>query len=361
MQRKIIHIDADCFFAAIEMRDNPYLKDKAIAVGGKEDRRGVIATCNYLARQYGVRSAMSSRQAKKMCPALIIVPGRMSAYRHASKLLHEIFLDYTDLVEPLSLDEAFLDVSDCALCHGSATLIAKEIRQRIVKTLSITVSAGVAPNKFLAKVASDWNKPNGLTVITPDDVDTFVKGLAVTKIHGVGRVTAEKMSRAGITTCEDIRRRSIFELTELFGSFGPRLYDLSHGRDDRAVVSKRRRKSLSVEHTYSDDLLSIDACLSMLADLLVQLQGRLDALDDSYKITKVFVKVKFSDFYSTSLERLAQVISLAQYSEMMTVAVGRSDQGVRLLGLGVRFVDSNPNSKNFQLSLFGNEISDRPG
>lgn len=360
MQRKIIHIDADCFFAAIEMRDNPYLKDKAIAVGGKEDKRGVIATCNYLARQFGVRSAMPSRQAKKMCPALIIVPGRMSAYRQASQLMRDIFLDYTDAVEPLSLDEAFLDVTDCSLCHGSATLIAEEIRQRVESALSITVSAGVAPNKFLAKVASDWQKPNGLTVITPDDVDDFVKGLAVTKIHGVGRVTAEKMSRVGITTCADIRLRSIFELTELFGSFGARLYDFSYGRDERTVISQRRRKSLSVESTYSDDLVGVESCLSKLAELLLQLQTRLEGLDDSYKVIKVFVKVKFSNFHSTSLERLTQTISLQQYSEMLAVAVARSDQAVRLLGLGVRFVDSHPNSKNFQLSLFDDQISDKP-
>lgn len=336
------------------MRDNPYLKDKAIAVGGKDSRRGVIATCNYLARQFGVRSAMPSCQAKKMCPALIIVPGRMPAYRHASKLMHDIFLDYSDVIEPLSLDEAFLDVTNSSLCHGSATLIAEEIRQRIESTLSITVSAGVAPNKFLAKVASDWEKPNGLTVITPSDVDDFVKGLAVTKIHGVGRVTAEKMSNSGILTCADIRKRSIFELIALFGSFGARLYDYSYGRDDRMVISQRRRKSLSVEHTYSDDLFSVESCLSKLANLLIQLKRRLDRLDDSYKVVKVFVKVKFSNFHCTTLERWARTISLQQYSEMLTVAVARGNQAVRLLGLGVRFVDSHPNSKNFQLLLFDN-------
>lgn len=352
MQRKIIHIDADCFFAAIEMRDNPYLQDKAIAVGGKEDCRGVIATCNYLARRFGVRSAMSSRQAKKLCPKLIIVPGRMAAYRQASELMRDIFLQYTDIIEPLSLDEAFLDVTDCSHCHGSATLIAQEIRQRVAESLSITVSAGVAPNKFLAKVASDWEKPNGLTVITPEAVDEFVASLAVDKIHGVGRVTAAKMQRLGIATCMDIRQRSVFELSELFGSFGARLYDLSYGRDNRAVIASRRRKSLSVERTYRDDLLTVDCCLAKLPQLLDQLQGRLEVIGSSYQITKVFVKVKFSDFRSTTRERVSQKVGLYECQELLAEAVARSEQPVRLLGLGVRFIDCDPNSKNFQLSLF---------
>lgn len=352
MQRKIIHIDADCFFAAIEMRDNPILKNKAIAVGGKENRRGVIATCNYRARHFGVRSAMSSYQAKKLCPELIIVPGRMAAYRQASELMREIFLDYTDQVEPLSLDEAFLDVTECSRCHGSATLIAEEIRQRIEASLSITVSAGVAPNKFLAKVASDWNKPNGLTVVAPHCVDEFVKCLSVKKIPGVGRVTAEKLLRVGIESCADIRLRRPSELSELFGSFGARLYDLSHGRDDRAVVSLRRRKSLSVERTYSCDLFSLDGCFAKIPELIAQLKVRLAGLDGSYQVNKVFVKVKFSDFHTTTLERLSKNVSPDQCRELMAVAVARSDQPVRLLGLGVRFVNCDSDSKNFQLSLF---------
>ena len=352
MQRKIIHIDADCFFAAIEMRDDPSLSGLPVAVGGRDSRRGVIATCNYKARRFGVHSAMPSHHAKRLCPQLIIVPSRMAAYREASQSMREIFSDYTDLVEPLSLDEAYLDVSKCSDCQGSATLIAAEIRQRVEQKLRITVSAGVAPNKFLAKVASDWQKPNGLTVIPPSRVESFVPSLAVSRIHGVGKVTAQKLYRVGIETCADLRQRSVFELTELFGAFGARLYDLSFGVDERAVVPSRRRKSVSVEHTYNDDLPSLDACLAKIPELYTQLQCRLDSLDNSYQVNKAFVKIKFSDFNTTTLERLSIKALISHYRELLEEAFIRGSRPVRLLGLGVRFVNHEPNSNFFQLPLF---------
>jgi len=352
MQRKIIHIDADCFFAAIEIRDDPCLSGLPVAVGGDISRRGVIATCNYEARRFGVHSAMSSHHAKRLCPQLIIVPSRMAAYREASQAMREIFSDYTDLVEPLSLDEAYLDVSDSSGCQGSATLMAAEIRLRVEQALRITVSAGVAPNKFLAKVASDWQKPNGLTVIPPSRVETFVPPLAVTRIHGVGKVTAQKLHRAGIETCADLRQRSIFELTQLFGTFGARLYDLSYGVDERAVVASRRRKSVSVEHTYGEDLPSLAACLAKIPELYEQLQGRLDNLDESYRVNKAFVKIKFSDFSTTTLERLSPKALICHYRELLKEAFVRGARPVRLLGLGVRFVNLESNSNFFQLSLF---------
>lgn len=352
MNRKIIHIDADCFFAALEMRDDIRLRQGPIAVGGKQDRRGVIATCNYEARKFGVRSAMASSQAVRLCPDLIIVPGRMDVYRQASQQMREIFFDYADRVEPLSLDEAYLDVTDCQRCQGSATLIAEEIRQRIADQLNITVSAGVAPNKFIAKVASDWNKPDGLTVVAPDRVDEFVSRLPVSRIYGVGKVTANKMLNHGIETCADIRQKTQYELCEWFGSFGTRLYELSFGRDDRAVVSKRRRKSLSVEHTYAQDLPNISTCLEQLPSLFSQLQGRLEAMDDSYRVIKAFVKVKFNDFDSTTLERLGASARLSHYRELLAEAHERGQKPVRLLGLGVRFVELNADSNFFQLPLF---------
>jgi DNA polymerase-4 len=191
--RKIIHIDADCFYAAVEVRDNPELRGKAIAVGGSATRRGVIATASYEARKFGIHSAMASATAVKRCPQLILIPGRMSVYREASRQMHEIFSDYTDLIEPLSLDEAFLDVSACPRCRGSATLIAQEIRKRIADDVGITVSAGVAPNKFIAKVASDMNKPDGQYVVTPQQIDEFLISLPVKRIWGVGKVTAQRL------------------------------------------------------------------------------------------------------------------------------------------------------------------------
>jgi len=380
--RKIIHIDADCFFAAIEMRDDSRLQHVPMAVGSTEVRRGVIATCNYEARKFGVRSAMASSQALRQCPELIIVPGRMAAYRKASAQMREIFSEYTDLIEPLSLDEAYLDVSASHQCRGSATLIATEIRQRIEEKLNITVSAGVAANKFLAKVASDWNKPNGLKVILPSEVIEFVRVLPIDCIHGVGKVMSAKMLRLGINTCEDLQSLSIFELRAMFGAFGVRLHALCHGFDERVVESSRRRKSLSVEHTYKEDLYSVQACSDKLPDLLCQLNERLkvflgsenidhidsklavgkggksvqaeslEAQNQCYCINKLFVKIKFSDFTSTTIERIGFNCSLEEYSDLLYEAFQRRNLPVRLVGLGVRFANSGSNGDFFQFSLF---------
>ena len=198
--RKIIHCDADCFFAAVEMRDDHSLVGRPLAIGGAVERRGVISTCNYEARAFGVRSAMATAMAKRLCPELLVLPHSMDKYKQASLQMRDIFQDYSSLVEPLSLDEAFIDVSHSLQCRGSATLMAQEIRQRVLEEVGITVSAGVAANKFLAKIASDWNKPNGLCVIPPNKTDRFVSQLPVDRLFGVGRVTADKLHQMGIQT-----------------------------------------------------------------------------------------------------------------------------------------------------------------
>ena len=289
VQRKIIHIDADCFYAAVEVRDNPKLKGLPIAVGGSATRRGVIATASYEARKFGVRSAMASATALRLCPNLTLVPGRMSVYREASRQMRDIFADYTELIEPLSLDEAFLDVSDCPKCKGSATLIAQEIRQRIHETVGITVSAGIAPNKFIAKIASDWNKPNGQTVVAPNAVDAFMADLPVKHIWGVGKVTAARLEKRGIKTCADVRNYDLFEFVREFGQFGEHIHKLAHGTDHRPVVSEWRRKSVSVENTYEQDLPDLQSCIEQLPALLESLQTRIDSLDDDYRVfTTVF-------------------------------------------------------------------------
>ena len=283
------------------MRDDPSLVNLPIAIGGKSDRRGVIATCNYKARQFGVRSAMPTGQALKLCPDLVVIPGTMAKYREAAQQIRQIFYRYTDKVEPLSLDEAYLDVTQCTECHGSATLIAEEIRQVISREVGVTASAGIAPNKFLAKVASDLNKPDGQFVITPENVESFVEKLEVKRIFGVGKVTNEKLRRLGIVTCGDLQQRSLVELVDKFGVFGKRLHDLSFGRDEREVNANSRRKSLSVEHTYSDDLQDIDACKGKLAGLLIELRSRLRRIDKDYLVTKQFIKMKFNDFTTTTV------------------------------------------------------------
>lgn len=352
--RKIIHCDADCFFAAVEMRDDPSLAHRPIAVGGSSDRRGVISTCNYEARRFGVHSAMPSSTAKRLCPDLLILPTRMDAYREASEKMRAIFYEYTELVEPLSLDEAFLDVSDAKILHGSATLIAQEIRQRIKDEIGITVSAGIAPNKFLAKVASDWNKPNGQFVIPPENVASFVAQLPVKKIYGVGKAMATKLAELNIFTCGDLQKFSIFELSQRYGQMGSRLYNLSRGVDERELTVDRRRKSLSVENTFSQDLPTLENCLHELPPLSQQLAIRLRRVDEDYKVVKLFVKIKFSDFSITTIERSASAVSLMELQSLCAEAYERKNLPVRLIGVGVRFIDLRESSEFLQLELFGN-------
>jgi len=350
MQRKIIHCDADCFYASVEMRDDPSLRGRPMAVGGRH--RGVITTCNYEARKFGIHSAMPTVTARRLCPDLTIVRGRMDVYKDVSQKMHEIFHEYTELVEPLSLDEAFLDVSESTLHRGSATLIASEIRQRIHSELGITVSAGIAPNKFLAKIASDWNKPDGQFVITPDKVEEFIRQLPVKKIYGVGKAMTAKLAESNIFTCEDIQKFTIFELTQRYGQMGSRLHRLSRGVDERPVQVGRRRKSLSVENTFARDLKDLQECINELPALTQQLVLRLQRVDDDYKIVKLFVKIKFSDFTTTTIERSASLVSPEMLNELCREAHSRKDLPVRLLGVGVSFIDLLTDRQFNQLELF---------
>ncbi|WP_109511163.1 DNA polymerase IV [Pseudomonas ovata] len=349
-QRKIIHIDCDCFYAAIEMRDNPKLAGIPLAVGGSADRRGVIATCNYEARAFGVRSAMSSHHALKLCPDLTIVKPRMDAYKEASREIQSIFRDYTDLIEPLSLDEAYLDVSESNRFDGSATRIAQDIRRRVSNQLHITVSAGVAPNKFLAKIASDWKKPNGLFVITPAQIEDFVAALPVSKLHGVGKVTADKLARLGIVYCHDLLAWNKLALVREFGSFGERLWSLARGIDERLVHNDNRRQSISVENTYDTDLPDLNSCLERLPELIQTLETRMQRLDGQYRPGKPFVKVKFHDFTQTTLEQAGAGRDLGSYQLLLAQAFARGGKPVRLLGIGVRLQDLR--GAHEQLELF---------
>ena len=351
-QRKIIHCDCDCFYAAVEMRDNPSYRGIPVAVGGDPGKRGVISTCNYEARQFGVRSAMPSAQAKKVCPNLLIIPGRMEAYRQASAQIHDIFQSYTDLIEPLSLDEAYLDVSSSTACRGSATMIAEEIRQRVKTDVGIVISAGVAPNKFIAKIASDWKKPDGLFVVLPHEVEGFVEKLPVEKLFGVGPATATKLNRLGVKTCGDLRSFSKVELVEHMGSFGERLYQLSWGIDDRPIRTSWRRKSLSIEHTYSKDLASYEACLEKLPSLMEELNRRLSRLDDGYQVVGGVVKVKFDNFVQTTVEHRISEPTKEAYTSLLKEGFARANRSVRLLGVGVRLEDKKNDEVFKQLNLF---------
>lgn len=328
----------DCFFAAVEIRDNPSLKNKPVAVGGTKEQRGVLSTCNYIARKYGLHSGMPTALALKQCPQLVLLPGNMSKYKSISKVLYRIFRQYTPLVETLSLDEAFLDVTHCPYCKGSATLIAKTIKNRIKKELNLTASAGVASNKFLAKVASDWKKPDGLFVITPDQVDEFVQPLPVEKIFGVGKVTAKKMHEMNIKTCADLQKLSIFELTEKFGKSGFHFYELCRGIDDRSVETEYVRKSLSVEETFPRDLKTVEMCLAELPALIYELKKRLSRIGNM-PIKNQFIKVKFYDFKQTTVERLGNSLNEEIFRDLLMTGFQRQNKPVRLIGVGVRFAN----------------------
>lgn len=347
--RKIIHCDCDCFYASVEMRDDPSLRGRPLAVGGRADQRGVIATCNYEARRYGIHSAMATAQAVKLCPDLILIPPNMEKYRVASRQIMDIYRDYTDLVEPLSLDEAYLDVTNSPHCKGSATLIAQEIRRRIFETVGITASAGVAPNKFVAKIASDWNKPDGLFLVRPGEVDAFVAALPVKKLFGVGKVTAAKLHSLGAQTCGDLRDWNIDKLQQHFGSFGARLYDLCRGIDYRDVNPVRERKSISTEETYTPDVPDLAGCLALLPDLYEHLLGRIKRNNAEKFINKLFVKIKFADFQRTTVECVGYAPNVETYRRLMETGWLRASRPVRLLGVGVRLSDTETVE---QLSLF---------
>ena len=332
--RKIIHVDADSFYASVEERDDPSLIGKPVVVGGRPDGRGVIATANYLARGYGVRSAMPSAQALRLCPDLTFLRPDMAKYREASEGMHRVFQRYTKIIEPLSLDEAYLDVSESQRYQGSATRMAQAIKAEVFNEVGIRVSAGVSVNKFLAKVASDWEKPDGLTVLTPDQIQDFVGQLPVRKFPGVGPKLAEKLAADGFQHGQDLLRLSRRDWVKGFGAMGERLYHLARGVDQRAVKSQRTRKSVSVENTYGDDLPDLEHCQAQLPSLLVKLEERMQSHAD--RVRGVFVKVKFADFSQTTAEG-PLIIDLSNSAlHYLAEAYDRNPSPVRLLGVGVR-------------------------
>lgn len=338
-QRKIIHCDCDCFYAAIEVRDRPELAGLPVAVGGRAESRGVIATCNYVARGFGVRSAMPTARALRLCPQLVLLSPDFTRYRAASRQILDIYRDYTALVEPLSLDEAYLDVTGVGHCQGSASLMAAEIRARIAAEVGITASAGIAPNKFIAKVASDWHKPDGQFVVRPQEVDAFVAALPVDKIFGVGKVTAGKLHAMGVRTCGELRAWSEADLSHAFGRFGSRLYQLCRGIDQRPVSPDRIRKSVSVETTYTPDLADLEACRHALPALIDDLCQRLAASHGHRALHKAVVKIRFADFSHTTAECLSNRAESATWLQLLDEAWARRPGPVRLLGVGVRFMD----------------------
>ncbi|CDU07230.1 MULTISPECIES: DNA polymerase IV [Vibrio] len=349
--RKIIHVDMDCFYAAVEMRDNPAYRNRPLAVGGHEKQRGVLSTCNYEARKFGVRSAMPTGKALQLCPNLLVVPGRMSVYVEISKKIREIFSRYTSIIEPLSLDEAFLDVTDSKRCHGSATLIAESIRRDIWNELNLTASAGIAPIKFLAKVASDLNKPNGQFVIPPQDVQSVIDELPLEKIPGVGKVSIEKLHQAGFFTCKDIKESDYRDLLLKFGRQGASLWKRSHGIDDREVIIERERKSVGVERTFTQNISTYAECWQVIEDkLFPELETRLEKASPSKAIIKQGIKLKFADFQQTTIEHIHASLDREHFKELLSEILKRQQgREIRLLGLSVML---QPKDQMRQLSFF---------
>lgn len=354
--RSILHIDMDCFYAAIEVRDHPSLKGKAVAVGGRE--RGVLTTANYEARKYGCRSAMPTFKALQLCPGLIVMPTRFEVYREESRKVRDIFSRYTQLVEPLSLDEAYLDVSSN---QEKGVQIASQIRGRIEEETGLTASAGIASNKLLAKIASDWKKPNGQFEIKPGEVEEFLEHLPVRRLHGVGRKTEERLASVEVLTCGDLQRISKYELADLFGNWGLELHALCRGVDNRPVRVDRIRKSVSSETTLKEDLEDFPALVEVMEELRSKVEEAVKAKYQQRIIRSLVVKLKFSDFTQTTAERAPGAdardtegkgaIEGRVCLELLAEAWSRGGgKGVRLVGVGVRFADAG-NKSQLQFNL----------
>ncbi len=351
--RKIIHIDMDAFFASVEQRDNPELRGKPIAVGGG-DERGVVAAASYEARRFGVHSAMSSVKARKLCPDLIFVEGRMSAYKAVSEQIRAIFHDYTDVIEPLSIDEAFLDVTCNKKGMDLAVDIAVEIKRRIREELDLVASAGVSYNKFLAKIASDYRKPDGLYTIHPAHAQEFIASLPVEAFWGVGRVTAEKMHSMGIYNGSQLRSYSKAGLMAKFGKVGALYYDFARGIDDRPVVVERMRKSVGCERTLEKDLNRASLVAVNLYHVVLELVERLKKAN--FRGNTLTLKVKFYDFSQVSRSRTCST-ALVKKDDILHVAkdllstIDYSLRPIRLLGLSVSNPEEEMKGRAFQLEI----------
>lgn len=353
--RKIIHIDMDAFYASVEQRDHPEYRGKPVIVGGMPNTRGVVATCSYEARKFGIYSAMSSFKAYQLCPEAIFVEPRFDAYREASYAIRSIFAMYTDLIEPLSLDEAYLDVSKSELCNGSATLIANDIKKNILKETCLTSSAGVSYNKFLAKIASDINKPNGVFVIPPGKGEAFVDTLAIGKFHGIGKVTEKRMHELGIKTGSDLKKLSLQELLQNFGKSGHYYYQIARGIDDRPVCNDDTRQSIGVENTFQKD---IEQPTEMVNQLIVLLGEALEkATKRHFMAQTVTIKVKYFDFVQVTRSKTlptpiktTQGFDLLFYELLKTTDV--ASKSVRLLGVSLSSLIDMDSTEYRQMDLF---------
>jgi DNA polymerase-4 len=345
--RKIIHIDMDCFYAAIEERENPSLRGRPLAVAGSS-RRGVLTTANYEARKYGCRSAMPVFKALELCPALTLVPVRFDLYRSESARIRAIFGRFTEVIEPLSLDEAYLDVSHL---RSAGAAVAREIRAQIREETGLTASAGISSNKLISKIASDWNKPDGQFEVKPEAIPSFVAALPVGRLWGVGGKMRARLAALGVETCADLQKLDRIELARRFGKWGVELWHLCRGIDESPVTPDRTRKSLSSETTFSENVRVLPGLIGPMRAMIEGLAEDLAAKHADRVIRSLVVKLKFADFARTTAERAWHTLDVAVFGELLEEAWRRGDnRSVRLLGVGVRFEDPRANE---QLEFFG--------
>lgn len=352
--RKIIHVDMDAFYASVEQRDFPQYRGRPLVVGGRPEQRGAVAAASYEARQYGIHSAMPSRIAQQRCPELIFARPRFEVYKEVSQQIRAIFHRYTDLVEPLSLDEAYLDVTTNALAEPSALVLARAIKADIQAATQLTASAGVSVNKFLAKMASGQNKPDGLTLILPDQAAAFVAALPIEKFHGIGYVTARKMHALGIATGADLRQRSEADLVQHFGKVGHFYYRVAQGQDDRPVNPNRIRKSIGAERSFSPDLTTWADMLTALERVTNEVISRLQ--EQHRRGHTLTLKVKYANYRQITRSRtfvaaIGAESPLLPWAEEMLLAHLERSQPVRLLGLTLSNLEPTEEPDHVQLSL----------
>ena len=353
--RKIIHVDMDAFYASVEQRDNPEYRGKPLAVGASPRQRGVVAAASYEARKFGIHSAMPSRYAIAKCPNLIFVKPRFEVYRAVSIQIHDVFKRYTDIVEPVALDEAYLDVTENKRGLPYASNVAQHIRREIFQATNLTASAGISINKFLAKIASGENKPNGMTVILPEDAEAFVESLPIEKFHGIGRVTAAKMKSLGIRTGADLKKCDRYSLVKSFGKVGNYYYNIARAKDNRAVEANRIRKSIGAENSFAENLTDEETILIKLKQIAITLVERIERNQASGRT--LTVKVKFSDYRQITRSRtfdscINSLDTIVPEAAKLLEIVELKEKSIRLLGISLSNLDGAKKSEIVQLSLF---------
>ena len=350
--KKIIMVDMDAFYVSIEERENPELRGKPVAVGGVTSRSGIIAASNYQARKFGVKSAMNTAYARKLCPDLIVLPSNMRLYEEVSRQIHQIFHRYSNVWEPVALDEAWGDLTHSTTHRGSASLIANAIRSDIYNETGLTASAGVAPNKFLAKLASNENKPNGFYCIRPEDVSAYIATLELSKISGVGKSTLQVLHDHNLYTTADVRATDKTVLVDILGQFGEVLLERSCGIDDSPIVPFREPKSVGISKTIPHDIYSPEEAQVIIHQLYDELVTRVLKTNAAAKVYKIAVRLRFNDFVNTSMETSDLVFDLPSYRELFELAWRRSrGRGVRLVGMSVKLSDNVSEVKKNQYTL----------